>query len=267
MRAGTASLVVFWAALLAASGAGATETDTSDKWQTPFAHLFTVYAEVTSDYSFAGISQTQRQPALQAGFTYKTPPVGETMSLSPYIGAWGSNVSFAGLGQYVEIDIFAGLQLKSQDKRLTADLGYIRYNYPGVPDALSYSYGDFALIVGYDFGVVQLNGKVRFSPNSFGNSGNAWNKRAQIVVPLPFLQLNENISFSVYGTLGNQWVDRYLNYGIPGNDYWYWTLGLVTTAHGIDFTIAYTDTNIDIAGCGNTTNCQGRVIVSVGKTF
>ncbi len=263
----TASCLAACVALLAASGAAATDTDTTDRWQTPFPNLFRVSADVVSDYSFAGISQTQRQPALQLGATYKTPPVGETLPLSAYIGSWGSNVSFAGLGQYVEIDIFAGLRLKSQDKRLNIDLGYIRYNYPGVPDALSYNYGDFALAVGYDFEVVQLNGKVRYSPNSFGNSGNAWNKRVQVAVPLPFLHVNENVSFSAYGTLGNQWVDRHLNYGIPSNDYWYWTLGLVTTAYGFDFTVAYTDTTIDIAGCGNTTNCQGRVIVSVGKTF
>jgi uncharacterized protein (TIGR02001 family) len=193
MMARTASCVAACVALLAASGAFAADTDTKDRWQTPFAHLFTANAEVVGDYSFAGISQTQRQPALQVGFSYRAPSVGETLPISAYIGTWGSNVNFAGLGQHFEIDIFAGLRLRTEDKRLNLDLGYIRYNYPGIPDALSYNYGDFALAVGYDFEVVQLNGKVRYSPNSFGNSGNAWNKRVQVAVPLPFLHVNENV--------------------------------------------------------------------------
>ena len=89
----------------------------------------------------------------------------------------------------------------------------------------------------------------------------------RLTAPLPFLSLNQNISFKAYGTLGNQWVERYLNYGIPSNDYWYWQAGVITSAWGIDIGVAYTGTTIDVAGCGNTTNCQGRVIMTVGKTF
>jgi hypothetical protein len=36
---------------------------------------------------------------------------------------------------------------------------------------------------------------------------------------------------------------------------------------GLDFTVAYTDTNIDVAGCGYTQYCSGRAFLSVTKTF
>ena len=248
-------------------GALPAKADEKNSWNGPFGGTFSANLTAVSDYSFAGISQTQRQPALQPGLTYKTPTVSEKVPLLAYLGAWGSNVDFAGTGPDIEVDLFAGLRLKADGKRLSVDLGYIRYNYLGAPAELAYNYGDFTLLAGYDFDVVQLSGKIRYSPNSFGNSGTAWNKRVQAAAPLPFLHVNENISFKAYGTLGNQWVERFHRYGIPSHDYWYWQLGLITAAYGVDFTVAYTDTTIDIAGCGNTSNCQGRIIVSVAKTF
>jgi uncharacterized protein (TIGR02001 family) len=239
----------------------------NEHWDGPFGGTFSATFAVVSDYSFGGISQTALQPAVQPGFGYTTPQLGETVALSAYVWTWGSNINFASSGPGLEVDLMGGLKLKAYDKRLNVDVGYLRYTYPGSAPQLNYDYGDFALQVGYDFGLVQINGKVRYSPNSFGNSGTAWNKRLQIAAPLPFLWVNENITFKAFGTLGNQWVDRYLNYGIPSNQYWYWQIGFVTTLYGIDFTAAYTDTNIDIAGCGNNGDCQGRVILSVSKTF
>ncbi|NDH64289.1 MAG: hypothetical protein EBY18_22180, partial [Alphaproteobacteria bacterium] len=68
-------------------------------------------------------------------------------------------------------------------------------------------------------------------------------------------------------TVGNQSAERFLQYGIPSPDYWFWGAGMVVSAYGVDITVAYTDTSIDIAGCGNTTNCQGRFILGVTKVF
>ena len=79
-------------------------------------------------------------------------------------------------------------------------------------------------------------------------------------MPLPFIKINENVSFKLFGTIGNQYVERFVNYGIPNNNYWDWQLGATATVCGFDLTVAYTDTNIDVAGCLNTQNCDGRVI-------
>jgi uncharacterized protein (TIGR02001 family) len=250
-----------------AAPAGAAGAREAEHWVAPLGGTFTANLTLVSDYSFGGISQTQRQPAVQPGLGYTTAKVSETVPLSAYLWVWGSNVNFASSGPGVEVDLMGGLKLKAHDDRLGIDLGYLRYFYPGSPAALSYNYGDFTLTGSYDLDVVLINAKVRYSPNSFGNSGNAWDKRVRLTAPLPFLSLNQNISFKAYGTLGNQWVERYLNYGIPSNDYWYWQAGVITSAWGIDIGVAYTGTTIDVAGCGNTTNCQGRVIMTVGKTF
>ena len=42
---------------------------------------------------------------------------------------------------------------------------------------------------------------------------------------------------------------------------------MVTSAYGLDFTVAYTDTNIEPEGCGFTHYCASRVFVSLTKTF
>jgi uncharacterized protein (TIGR02001 family) len=252
---------------MACSGGDARAQDSTTRWNGPFGGAFSANFSVVSDYSFAGISQTNRQPAFQPGLHYRTPSISEKVDLWAYLAAWGSNIDFAATGPGIEVDILGGIKFLAFERRLTVDIGYVRYLYPGVAASYAYEYGDFVLSVGYDFDIFQVNGRVRYSPNSFGASGNAWNKRGQFVVPMPFLSLNENISFKVYGTLGNQYVDLPQNYGIPNNDYWYWQAGLVVTAYGVDITVAYTDTNIDYVGCGYTTNCQGRLVLGVSKSF
>ncbi len=238
--------------------------DEPQKWTGPFGGTFTATFAFVSDYSFAGISQTQLQPAVQPSVGDETSTVSDKVLLSAYVGAWGSNVNFTTTGPTVEIDLMSGLRLKAFDRTLSFDLGIIHYNYLSTPSDPFYDYTDFALLDSYDFGFAEINGKVRYSGNSFGNSGIAWNKRIQYNVPLRFIRLHENVSLKTYGTLGNQWVERNLNYG---NDSWYWQFGVIANVYGVDLSLSYVDTNIDIAGCSNTLNCQGRIIFGVWKNF
>jgi len=267
------TLVAIACAFLAARGsyaqaAGGNADDEKPVWRGPFGGTFTATAAITSDYSYRGISQTQRQFAFQPSFTYETASVGsDSATVSAYLGAWASNVYFPGTGAIAEIDIIAGVRGKALGDKLTADLGYIRYNYPGAISLLQLDFNEIGLVVGYDFGPVAISGAVRYSPNFYANSGNAWYKWAQVVVPLPFIKINENVSFKLFGTIGNQSVERFVNYGIPNDNYWDWQLGATATVWGVDLTVAYTDTNIDVAGCLNTYNCEGRVIFTVSKTF
>ncbi len=128
---------------------------------------------VVSEYSFAGISQTNRQPAVQPGLHYRTPSISEDINLWAYVAAWGSNVDFPGTGPGIEVDLLSGIKFLAFERRMTVDMGYVRYLYPGVPGSFAYDYGDFVVSVGYDFDLFQLNGRVRYSLNSFGASSNA----------------------------------------------------------------------------------------------
>ena len=190
------------------------------------------------------------------------------MPLSAYVGAWGSNVYFGNTNPTIaEIDLITGFRLKALDGKFTADLGYIRYNYLGAPSDLFYDFNEFGLVLGYDFGVAAIQGAVRYSPNFFGNSGIAWYKWGQLTVPLSFIKLNENVSFKLFGTVGNQYVERFTNYGIGYNNYWDWQIGLGVSLWGVDLSIAYVDTNLDPSTCAATMNCDARAIFTISKTF
>ena len=245
------------------------EPTSEGTWKGPFGGIFSATFAFATDYSYRGISQTQRQVAAQAAFGYETPSLllGQDAALSAYLGGWGSNVNFPGTGTAAEVDLLAGFRLKALSEKLTFDLGYIRYNYLGAPANLYFDFNEFGLVAGYDFGVAQVSAAVRYSPNFFANSGNAWYKWGQIAVPLTFINFNENVTFKLFGTIGNQYVERYQFYGIPYDNYWDWQVGLTVNVYGFDLTIAYVDTNIDIQGCLNTYNCEARAIFTISKTF
>ncbi|CAN5855505.1 hypothetical protein BH11PSE3_BH11PSE3_32530 [soil metagenome] len=239
----------------------------AERWNAPFGGAFNATFTVTSDYSVGGISQTKLGPAAQVSLDYRTREVSAELPVWFYMSAWGSNYDFPTTGPGIEVDLAAGFKTKILNRKLSIDVGYIRYLYLGSPADLNYDYGDFSLNVGYDFGFATLAGRLRVSPNSFGASGISANKRGLLSVPLPFLQFNENIAFKAYGSVGNISVEQFPLYGLPSADYWYWQFGLVTSAYGLDFSAAYTDTSIERSGCGNTSYCSGRVFFSVSKAF
>ena len=107
---------------------------------------------------------------------------------------------------------------------------------------------------------------MRYSPNFFGNSGNAWYKWGQVTVPIPYT-FNENFAFKIYGAVGNQYVERFTNYGIGNNNYWDWQIGLGASVWGVDLSIAYVDTNLDSNTCAATMNCDARAVFTISKTF
>ena len=79
---------------------------------------FAVLVDLTlaSDYRTRGISQTQNDPALQAGLTL-------AHSSGLYLGAWSSNVDFGGgLKTRQEVDYYAGW-LWQATEAVSLDLG------------------------------------------------------------------------------------------------------------------------------------------------
>ena len=80
-------------------------------------------ATLASDYRTRGISQTQNDPAIQAGATLQH-------ASGLYLGVWSSNVDFGyGLKTRQELDYYAGWYWQATDA-VSLDLGYIQYRYP-----------------------------------------------------------------------------------------------------------------------------------------
>ena len=212
---------LFLSLLCLLCGAEGALADDNEHWPAPFGGFFNASFTFATDYSFAGISQTKNSPAYQVGIDYRSADFGLDVPMWFYVTGWGSNIDYPSTGQGIEIDVAAGFKARAFDRKLSLDIGYVRYTFLGPPADLGYNYGDINLNVGYDFGFASLAGRIRFSPNSFADSGQSWNKRALLTVPLPFLSFNENIAFKTYGSLGNLSVDRFAAYGLPSYDYWY----------------------------------------------
>src|SRR6478735_5510574 len=59
----------------------------------PLGITFTATMTAVSDYSYRGISHTQRIPAFQPSITIETGPFSDQLPITAYVGAWASNVN------------------------------------------------------------------------------------------------------------------------------------------------------------------------------
>jgi uncharacterized protein (TIGR02001 family) len=206
----------------------------------------------TNDYVFRGISQTSSDPSIQGSIEYAL----ETgfHDTSVYAGLWGSNVKFTDAS--LEFDISAGVRGKARG--FTYDAGAIFYRYPGAANSLNYDYGEAALRLGYDFGIAAIAAGVYYSPNYFADSGNATYYQAGFDVPLPF-------AITLGTRIGRQVIDRNDRFGSP--DYTDWNIGLSREFLTLVWDFRYFDTNLNRAECADTSNCEGRFVLTATKKF
>lgn len=235
----------------------------------------------TTNYLFRGISQTERNPAAQAGLEY-----GYTVGMfTPYLGTFISNVqfpngSFGSLRQRVELDLYGGVRVTPIDK-LTLDVGAINYMYPrntvdSEPNPQGVGNPQWTEVYGkvaYDFGFAKAVGSVYYTSAFSAASGTGWYYEAGADVPLPFFEL------TAIGRVGRQTIERNANFGFP--DYTTWNLGLSRDVLGFLVTGTYSDTNIkkgvslgsDITGAASTFSnenrklTKGTFVLSVMKAF
>ena len=122
--------------------------------------------DLTSNYVWRGISQSNSRPAMQGGFDY-------SHSSGFYAGVWGSNVDWTANdntgpnqnGASVELDTYLGVT-NTLSNGLGYDVGAISYNYPGSkPDA---TFVEYYLGGSYKM----FSAKYSYSPN-FAHGGNS----------------------------------------------------------------------------------------------
>lgn len=102
--------------------------------QTPPAspHTITGNLGLFSQYIFRGLTQTDREPALQGGMDY-------AHTSGFYVGTWGSNISWLrDFGAYnsggsLELDIYGGFKGNIGKSDFGYDVGLLYYWYPGDP--------------------------------------------------------------------------------------------------------------------------------------
>ena len=240
----------------------------------------------TSDYIFRGISQSRRDPALQAG-------VDMTYGIF-YAGAWGSHVNFGSnldgpLGTPgthiadIEVDFYAGI--KPVLGPVTFDLGVIYYSYFGGKDrgprfnqVREQDYVEGKLGASAVF-VPNLTTGVTafFSPQYNGGQGFVTTVEGTIAYELPkVMRITPTIGATLAGVFGdaNDAKDPFL--AANGKDsYMYWNVGLNLGIDKLSLDFRYWDTNISNTGTVAATSfckndlfgCDGRFVATAKVTF
>ncbi|MEK7801803.1 MAG: TorF family putative porin, partial [Pseudomonadota bacterium] len=168
---------------------------------------FTGNVALVSDYTFRGVSQSKEEPTIQGGFDWAQASTGL------YLGVWGSGVDFT--DATTEIDLYGGIG--GSMNKFSWKLGGIYYYYPGAAGNLNYDFWEAAAVFGYDFGVVQTNLALNYSPNYFTDSGSAFYTSLNATAPLPH-------DFRIDAHVGRQVVDDNAAFGYKYyND---WSLGV-----------------------------------------
>lgn len=208
---------------------------------------FSANVALTNDYMYRGISQNDEGPAIQGGFDYAY----KIFS----VGIWASPVDFNdGDEANVEIDYYASIG--SEINGVSWSVGGIYYSFPGARSNLNYDFYEAIAGLGYDFGYASAELSANYSPEFFGDSGDATYLALSVGIPL-------NDRFSLNLGAGRQWIDDETAYGVP--DYTDWKAGIATSFKGIDVELAYIDTDLSDRECAD--GCDARAVLTLSKTF
>lgn len=183
--------------------------------------------DITSNYVFRGISNSNNLPAVQGGLTYTF------QSTGIYFNIWGSNVYFSdtqGNTATLELDGIAGIT-NTIGEHFTYDINIDRYNYPKAAS----SYWEGIANAKWYFVTAQL----AYSTNVYDSHGNGtyYNLGFNYDVPSDYAFGADNVN--VKGGIGHYSLPR--NKGLLSyNDY---NLQISKGIGNYNLAVGWTDTN------------------------
>ena len=212
---------------------------------------------IATDYRFRGISQTDRDPTIQGGFDY-------AHDSGLYAGIWASNLAFAGS---IEMDYYGGYAGNINDN-IGFDVGVIYYDYPSDNQPSGANDLEFWEIYGGlsgDVGPVSLSGKLSYSPDYFGETGDGVYTDLGASYGLP-------ADFTLAAHFGYQYIEdgSVRDEGFFSSDedsYTDWSIGVSRSWMGVDFDLSYIDTNLGSSDCFGDKICDDTVVFSVSKSL
>lgn len=229
-------------------------------------HSYSINAGLFSQYVWRGMTQTAKQPALQAGVDYA-----HTSGL--YVGTWASNVSWlkdgAGSlydsGGTVELDLYGGYRGALGETGIGYDLGLIRYLYPGSKRSGSPGANATELYAGLSYGWLSARYSLAASDQAWGFDDVRGTAYYELNADIPFgesgVSLNLHVgSFRFDGRAGGISNDEY--------DYEDWKVGFTKTwDNGINIGGYWTDNNADTEDGWEKAMTESQFTVFVQKVF
>jgi len=236
---------------------------------------------LVSDYRFRGVSQTDKEAAIQGGIT-----VSHESGL--YGGFWGSNLSGWGTfgGANMELDLVAGFK-KEVASGINVDIGLTWYMYPGGADLT-----DFAepyVKVSTSIGPISALAGVAYAPKqkALGNWSNTPESRADDSEDNLYLWTDlssgiPNTPVTVKAHLGysdgNPGLGPNGTSVAPTGSYLDWLIGADVVVGPLTLGVAYVDTDISRADSAyllpnfsstkdGSSIASGKVLFSVSAAF
>ncbi|MBE9603473.1 hypothetical protein IAI18_01245 [Acetobacteraceae bacterium H6797] len=237
-------------------GALAVATTPASAFEIPEAGLtVTATPAVASDYLFRGISQTRSRPALQLTLDVEH-------ESGFYVGAFGSNVAFAGTNARQEVDGLFGYRFGFAG--LKFDIGAIYYGYPGYDKptgGAELAYWEFGAKVAYEVPStpVKLLASYFYSPDFSGETGTGHYGEVGADISLPY-------AFTLSGRAGYQWIadkvdGKSLSYGN-------WSVSVSRElVAGLTLSVGYYDTDIKRSDPYNYKYVNPRAMVMLSRAF
>ena len=209
----------------------------------------------TSDYTFRGISQSDEAFAVQGSIDYAA-------DSGIYASVWASSVDFnqtAVEDANAEVDFVLGYT-GALTETAGYDVGAIYYYYPGAAESLNYDYWEVYAGANQEIAGINFDASVNFSPEYFGESGDAIYTQAGFEKGL---NLNGAGDITIAGHIGYQMIDDNATFG--NEDYTDWSLSISKNIAGFDVTAAYVDTDLSKADLSD--GAEARGVLTVSKLF
>lgn len=155
----------------------------------------------------------------------------------------------------LELDLCAGYAASVEN--FNYDLGLIYYAYLGADSSLDYDFVEVVGSIDYDFDTLSTSASLYYSPEYFGDSGDAHYWSADAEMPLPY-------DLTASGHIECQYVDDNATFGFE--DYTDWSIGLGYTFEVFDLSLQYVDTDLSEPGeCAD--GCEERFNVGTSRSF
>lgn len=205
-----------------------------------------------SDYHSRGMSQTQNDPAIQGSVTL-------SHSSGLYAGVWSSNVDFGyGSKTRQEIDYYAGYYWKITDN-VSLDLAYFEYEYPK-ESKLNYS-ETYAKLSAYG---IYAGG---YYSGDMGGDQSYLYSFVGYETALP-MDIGLNIRYGLVDFKDDILVD---GNGSTASTYKEWQVSLSKKLLGLDWSLAYVDSNLSNDECASYNGfddvCGSSLVLGVSKSF
>lgn len=220
-------------------------------------------ATLVTDYRFRGISQSDKNFALQG-------TISVSHELGFYATIWGSSIDdyvtggFIGGGADQEVDFVVGWS--KEFNGTTVDVGVTYYYYPGAEKfapGLDTDVIEPYIAVSHTFGPVTGKVMAAYAPKqnslSIGNG-----KEDNLYVALDLSAAIPDTPLSITGHVGHSFGPSYLTIG---KEYTDWNIGVSYSYKALTFGVGYYDTNKSTFSPSGKNISKAGIVGSIGVAF